>query len=433
MAREKYLVFSIVLAIAALAVLAAGIAAQTGIDWSQSSVVPSAAWVEVSDMVTFTVQVVNSSTVTAEDVTISNEIPDGTEFVSVTEGMLITTATGLASTESPAASNWGSNLEDINPADVRCVGWMGDIEPGLENMVAFDLVLKVKPDAGSVVTDTVIVVDDGGVFTEAAFIEIRGQDPSHSEVVYIPLVIGGAGDPDPDPDPDPEPDPDPVVPPLTQTKVVTAPLTRFYEVVSLASTITEAIKGEGSFRLHPGAPVDDSATVRISFRPYYQETRKKAQRSAWIFDVPDAVRGRRVLTTQLTIGANYSPLGFPAVPAIVSRASPSVLDPHDSVSAEDIYFGHEGEPWEWYVPLYIPGSYFAPVVTLSLPPDRLNWTEDEMAIHLRCGAEDRPDLWGDDMYYSHYFQWDDRYYIPTLQLSITNTVTSSIASSVDLR
>jgi uncharacterized repeat protein (TIGR01451 family) len=450
MSREKrYLMFSIALAVVALGVLAAGIAAQSGIDWSQSSVTPSATCVEPSGLVTFTVQVVNSSTVTAEDILISNKIPDGTEFVSVTEGMLIMTSTGsAANTEAfitgmaetggePALDpktvppggflldHTGGSLDDIDPADVTHVTWIGDIGPGAENMVAFDLVLEVKAGDGDTVTNTVDVVDDYRLtHQETASVEITEGEPPESTVIYIPLVIGGAGDSDPEPPP-------PVVPPLTQTKIVTAPLTRIYEAASKADTITEALRGEGSIYRYTLHPTGDNADVGINFREYYGDTRITVKRGIFIFDVPEAVWGRRVLTVQLTIGADFA-LGETNVPAIVSRASPSVLDPHDSVSAEDIYFGHEGEPWEWHVPFYVPGSHFAPIVTLSLPADRLNWAEDETAIHLRCGVEERPDLWEDDAFYRHLFQWHDEYYIPTLELSITNTVTSSVTSSVDL-
>jgi uncharacterized repeat protein (TIGR01451 family) len=206
MTREKrYLVASIALAIVALIVLGAGIAAQGSIDWSQSSVTPNHTPVRAGERVTFTIQVVNSSTVTATDVFVYNPIPKGTDFVTVGNGFPIvggeaetvnaqamdTPDVSVSSGEAYDASTDSTvPLDSVDPGDVTAVGWVGDVGPGAANATSMDLALdavSVSP-VDPVITDTAYVYHAGTMTSVSGTVETVGA----TTVIYMPIMVHNA-------------------------------------------------------------------------------------------------------------------------------------------------------------------------------------------------------------------------------------------------
>jgi len=389
MVREKrYLIGSMVLAVVALGVLVAGIAAQGGIDWSQSDILPNATSVEAGNQITFTIQAVNSSTVTAKNVILSSEIPHGTEYVSVTGGAFVITDTvgaelsglvsGLSTDGQPEATLPGGvslgdpvSLDDIDPEDVKYIGWEGNVGPGLENAVSFDLVLDVKPDAGSVVTYTQYVLHNSYlVFEEDVSVEVTGSVPAQKTVIYLPAVRSA---------------------PAT-TVTMKAPLIAQYSAISRAPTVAEVLAGEGEF----DQVLDYNAKAGV-YIDEFDADYCEVERAVYVFDLPDGLTAKQVVSAKLRAYGSDLP-GDPRLPLIVSRATPRMLDDYEDLqfTPRDVFYGREGESWEWWLP---PSNGTWQAVTVCIPVERVDWTRDKVAIHMRNGVEDRPDLWIDGSVY----------------------------------
>lgn len=200
----RFLMASIGLAVVALIVLAAGIIAQSNPDWSQSSVAPSPISVRAGERVTFTVQVVNSSTITAENAFVYNPVPAGTGYVTVSNGFPIVGGGAGAAVEEQAFDvpdvsvptgdaydvSLGSVVDGatVEPDDVTAVGWVGDVEPGIGNAVSMDLVLDVASSANSVVTDTAYIYHAGTMTAVTGTVGTAAATDAVTTVLYLPLV-----------------------------------------------------------------------------------------------------------------------------------------------------------------------------------------------------------------------------------------------------
>jgi uncharacterized repeat protein (TIGR01451 family) len=286
MTREKrYLVASIALAIVALIVLGAGIAAQGSIDWSQSSVTPNHTPVRAGERVTFTIQVVNSSTVTATDVFVYNPIPKGTDFVTVGNGFPIvggeaetvnaqamdTPDVSVSSGEAYDASTDSTvPLDSVDPGDVTAVGWVGDVGPGAANATAMDLALdavSVSP-VDPVITDTAYVYHAGTMTSVSGTVETVGA----TTVIYMPIMVHNAD-----------------MSPTTTQGFTTTPYARWV-IGAEADTFEEAQQGEDEV-FDPGYRESPTETADISsYRPIGGGV--QIVRSYILFDLSEAPQGR---------------------------------------------------------------------------------------------------------------------------------------------
>jgi uncharacterized repeat protein (TIGR01451 family) len=280
---------SIALAIVALIVLGAGIAAQGSIDWSQSSVTPSHTPVRAGERVTFTIQVVNSSTVTATDVFVYNPIPMGTDFVTVSNGFPIVggeaetvNAQAMDTPDMSVSSGEAYNastdstvpLDSVDSGDVTAVGWVGDVGPGAANATSMDLALdavSVSP-VDPVITDTAYVYHAGTMTSVSGTVETVGA----TTVIYMPIVAHNA-------------DMAPDQPPTTQV-FTTTPYARWM-IGAEADTFEEAQQGEGDI-YEPGYRESPTETAGISsYRPVHTN-RAQIVRSYIRFDLSEAPQGR---------------------------------------------------------------------------------------------------------------------------------------------
>ena len=122
--------------------------------------------VRVGEEFNFEGVIVNSSVTTLEDILILNSIPDHTRFVTVTgNGFFpihnLPRSTSVSPMQIPRAT-----ADD----DVAAIGWMGDVEPGMQGMITFCLALEVVSinPADLVITDTILVYQSGELTASTA-------------------------------------------------------------------------------------------------------------------------------------------------------------------------------------------------------------------------------------------------------------------------
>ena len=121
--------------------------------------------VRVGEELDFEGIVVNSSVTTLENVLILNSIPAHTRFVTVAgEGFFPIFAS------SSQYNDYYSHCDNnVAAGDVVGVGWMGDVEPGMQGMITFCLTLEVvSAPTDSVITDTILVYQSGELTASTA-------------------------------------------------------------------------------------------------------------------------------------------------------------------------------------------------------------------------------------------------------------------------
>ena len=186
---RRYLMLSVILAVVALGVLAVGIAAQAGIvDWSQTTVTPSHTPVPFGEHVTFTIQMVNSSTVTVEDVEVVNPIPEGTGFVSVdaSHGIVGGAYDDDYLDDLTHLPKLTPNSETILTDGVKAIRWIGDVEAGEVTTFRVELDVNGVTAANPVVTDTAYVIqNEQVVVSKTGTVEVTDAP----YVAYIPLAL----------------------------------------------------------------------------------------------------------------------------------------------------------------------------------------------------------------------------------------------------
>jgi hypothetical protein len=124
--------------------------------------------VQVGEELDFEAIVVKSSPTTLEDVLILNPIPAHTRFVTVAgDGFF-----PIFASNSQYDDCYGNVVYDACAAagDVVGIGWMGNVEPGMQGMITFCLTLNVVSvdPTDLVITDTVLVYQGGEMAASAA-------------------------------------------------------------------------------------------------------------------------------------------------------------------------------------------------------------------------------------------------------------------------
>jgi hypothetical protein len=252
-----------------------------------------------------------------------------------------------------------------------------------------------------VVTDTAYIYHAGTMTAVTGTVGTAAATDAVTTVIYLPWVAKEYIH----------------LPPLTSTTVVTAPLDRVYEVWSQAKTFTQALEAEGDLEIYQYPPSKGYTNIYLREGSYGFDL-VSIYRNTLVFDLPEAVRGRRVVTAQVKFGHNTSyythdPDGTNE-PLWVSEST--AVEP---ASARDAFFGQKGTSWDWMLPVLEDAYSYVPPQTLSIPVEHVDWSGDEVGLFCRSGAEDTRTSMEEGDFFSHTLNWEDEAVpIPFLKLWI---------------
>jgi len=247
--------------------------------------------------------------------------------------------------------------------------------------------------AGLVVVWTATPTTSGAATAPAGAIAAPGigLGESWTYTVYLPLVSRE-------------------IPPV---ETITVPLSFVYTAIVDADTITDALAARGNvvadrwYALYGAYP--------SLYRPLGDGVGTRVRREALFFDLPTGLTG--VVSAQVEFDGSFydPPEGQPNLPLLVSQS--------DVAPGDDgwtfFFGGNRGAEWEWIQELNRSASW-CNRQRLTVPADKVDWTQDWLVLFTRAGAEARPDLWMEGAVYVHRLEWwrdlcpDNR--VPTLTI-----------------